>query len=200
MTTPAFILGSGPSLPVLDLPKLAGQITIGVNRIHLSGFTPSATFFFDSNIWADHGDEIAATDAMIVTRARFQHIAKICLDVKATEDDNLDASKMFISGNTGTAAARWALALGFAPVYLLGMGGGRTDTGLSHFFEGDERPDSDHARMRGELETLLDDWATVENCLSLEECEFGPTMTREDQRGEILGRWENAAHRRKGRR
>ena len=132
MTRPAFVLGNGPTLPVDDLHLLDGQITIGVNRIILSGFVPSAVLWADDGVWDDVGCEIEDCGAVPLSLVGLSHRpGMFVLDPVGSEHDRGDARRCYISGSTGTAAARLALALGFDPVFLLGMSatydGERTD-------------------------------------------------------------------------
>jgi hypothetical protein len=97
-----------------------GFVTIGVNRILLSGFTPTV---------------IAWSDADVPDESIYGSGAMTCCSVGASQEretfvlehrnpiDFPNRGPRFwqAKGNSGCGAARWAKALGFAPVYLLGF-------------------------------------------------------------------------------
>jgi len=135
---PAFILGNGPTLPVDDLDCLTGQFTVGVNRILLSGFTPTVLLWADGSVARDdpaYGEMMDASGALLVcdrsvARRPFHvglktHVGDAALTHQSTP------TELCVNASTGCCAARWALALGCRPVYLVGMGaaydGERTD-------------------------------------------------------------------------
>jgi len=161
MTGPAFILGNGPDLPVAELTLLADQFTIGVNRILRSGFTPTVILWVDSTVYRDDGPDMDASGALLVCDRSVaqtqQHIGLRTWVGNEALRRRSGPKTLVCNGNTGCCAARWALALGFAPVYLLGMGarhrGTRTD------FYGANRWHTDVAlrRMARELDRLRRD-------------------------------------------
>ena len=131
---PAFILGNGPYLPTGDLDCLAERFTIGVNRI-VRVFTPTVTTWVDRSVYDDVGELIDGCGALpVCDRAARQRQEHIGLKTWVGEDaltHESAADVLCCNGNTGCTAARWALALGCRPVYLVGMEAryrdGRTD-------------------------------------------------------------------------
>ncbi len=156
----AFILGNGPSLPVDRLEILAGQFTIGCNRILRSGFCPSVVLWCDNTVYDDEGEQLEQSAALLVTgkgqRKKPHHIG---LSFAPPPKDNGDPSKLFIRGNSGAAAARWASALGAERMYLLGMGasydGERTDFYGSNRYHGKTTLEV----LQRELSQLLKDYS-----------------------------------------
>ena len=122
---PAFILGNGPTLPVDDLDVLGDQFTVGVNRILRSGFCPTVILWVDGSVGEEDGDAIGASGALSVCDASVYqrqgqiglktHVGSGALKHEAT------ATELCCNGSTGCCAARWAIALGCRPVYLVGM-------------------------------------------------------------------------------
>ena len=160
---PAFILGNGPRLPIDSLHALAGQFTVGVNRILESGFTPTVIFWVDGSVYKEHGERIDDSGAILVCdekiRRRQSHIGLRLHIGDAALSSKTTPTEVCVNGNTGCAAARWAFALGCNPIYLLGMSaeylGGKTN------FYGENkwhhRSDGDNGTlpvMRGELTRL----------------------------------------------
>jgi len=136
MIRPAFILGNGPTLPD-DLSALDGQFTIGVNRILASGFTPTAVVWCDREVWEEQRNLIENSEALLMTTIR-SHPRRskrhYLLTLGKSCQDRGDAARLYASGSTGTAAARLALALGFDPVFCLGMGSQYAEDGRSNFY------------------------------------------------------------------
>lgn len=132
--SPAFVLGNGPDLPS-DLTPLAGCFTVGVNRILRSGFTPTVVLWVDRSVYAEDGTGMDASEALLVCdRAVAQRQHHLGLRTFVGDEALIrrpTPTELCVNGNTGCCAARWALALGCRPVWLLGMGGesrpGRTD-------------------------------------------------------------------------
>jgi hypothetical protein len=132
---PAFVLGNAPNLPVDSLGVLAEQFTIGVNRILLSGFTPTVILWIDSTVHHDCGDELDACGALLVcdrsVACRQWHYGLKTHVGDAAPRQRSTPTVLCCHGNTGCCAARWAVALGCRPVFLVGMGaryaGDRTD-------------------------------------------------------------------------
>jgi len=123
--SPAFVLGNGPSLPVDDLSCLRGCFTVGVNRILRSGFTPTVIVWADRTVYQDDGEQMDASEALLVCDARRvrrpEHIGlKTWVGDHALTHDG-SPIELTVNGSTGCCAARWALNLGCRPVYLLGM-------------------------------------------------------------------------------
>jgi len=124
--SPAFVLGNGPSLPVDDLSCLRGCFTVGVNRILRSGFTPTVIVWADRTVYQDDGEQMDASEALLVCDARRvrrpEHIGlKTWVGDHALTHDG-SPIELTVNGSTGCCAARWAIALGCQPVYLVGMG------------------------------------------------------------------------------
>jgi hypothetical protein len=126
---PAFILGNGPALPVDDLDCLSGCFTIGVNRVLLSGFTTTVLLWVDGTVRTDdptYAERMDASDALLVCDRSIRkwqfhvglktHVGDMALQRRSTP------TELCVNGNTGCCAARWAIALGCRPVYLVGMG------------------------------------------------------------------------------
>lgn len=54
-----FVLGNGPSLNQIDISRLAGEVTFGVNGVYLlEGFTPTYYVTISATFWRHHMDEI----------------------------------------------------------------------------------------------------------------------------------------------
>lgn len=129
-----YVLGNSPSLPVERLPELRAQFTIGINRITNSGFCPTVIFWSDKTVYKDIGADIDRSGALLVTGASVKSKAfHVALPFETTAGDKRDPAKMYIKGNTGCAAARWAMALGCERVYLLGMNAAYQD-GQTNFY------------------------------------------------------------------
>ena len=165
------MLGNGPALPVDDLDCLAGQFTIGVNRILSSGFTPTAIMWVDGTVYQSDGEQIDASGAMLVCDRSVWN-RQFHIGIKTWTGDGAlqhcsEPGILCCNGNTGCTAARWALALGFSPVYVVGMSATYRGTGDAqrtdfygvntrhHRTEGDGGTLS---VMRGELERLRRDF------------------------------------------
>ncbi len=131
---PAFILGNSPYLPTGDLDCLADRFTIGVNRI-VRVYTPTVVMWVDRSVYEDVGGAIDRCEALpICDRAARRRPGHVGLKTWVGEHALAHESapdELCCNGNTGCTAARWALALGCRPVYLVGMEAryrdGRTD-------------------------------------------------------------------------
>ena len=144
MNGPAFALGNGPTLPA-DPSPLAGQITIGVNRILESGFTPTAVAWCDREVWEEQRHLLENGDAMLLTTISNyprHHKPHHILKLRRSDHDKGNPADFCASGSTGTAAARLLLALGFDPVYCLGMGGEYDEDGRTDFWGTNARHNS----------------------------------------------------------
>ena len=139
---PAFILGNSPFLPVEALSALNRFFTIGVNRI-LQIYDPTILLYCDLSVWKDIADVYPKRGCQIITSGDF--VPKNVVDaaisgsplpgkpiwqIQMGRDEtgrSLDMQiprhpgYVVIDGNTGVAAASWALALGCNPVYILGL-------------------------------------------------------------------------------
>ncbi len=120
--TTAFVLGTGPDLPVEALGRLNNYFTIGVNRIWRTGFVPTVSFWLDGGIYQENPDHFDRTlcvcDASVVARPK--HIG-LRLRVGGLPRF-LNPNFLYHLPNTGAVAALWAVSLGCYPVVLLGMG------------------------------------------------------------------------------
>ena len=138
---PAFVLGNSPYLPVDDLWRLEAQFSIGVNRILRSGFTPTVLLWVDHSVYGDDGKQIDESGALLVCdasiRQRQYHIGLKTWVGDAALKHESTPTQLCVNANTGVCAARWALALGCRPVYLLGMEA-RYQDGRTNFY-GDNR-------------------------------------------------------------
>ena len=170
---PAFIVGNSPKLPVDDLDCLAGQFTIGVNRILVHGFTPTVLLWVDGSVYDDdhYGEMIDACDALLVcdksvARNAKHHGLKTWVGDAALEHQ-ATVTELCVKGNTGCCAARWAIAIGCAPVYLVGMeavyDNGKTD---SWGVNARHRPGSTLMGMRHERERLEREYPDKVFCVS----------------------------------
>ena len=153
---PAFILGNGPSLPA-DLSPLRRLFTVGVNRI-VRTFNPTVVLWVDSTVYESDSQAIEASGALLVCDRSVAGAGHHGLPLRAGEDARRaipSVQTLCCSGNTGVCAARWALALGCQPVYLLGMGA-EYDGELTDFWGVNERHTPQTISiMQAELEHLL---------------------------------------------
>lgn len=138
---PAFVLGNGPSLPVEHLHLLDGQFSCGVNRI-ARAYEPTAVLWCDKEIWEEERGLLEHNSSLLVTTIR-NHPRRgkphYCVKLCRSSEDRGNPAHFCASGSSGTAAARWALALGFSPVYLLGMSGEYAEDGRTNFWGRNER-------------------------------------------------------------
>jgi len=159
---PAFVLGNGPTLPVELLPTLQNYFTVGVNRILASGFEPTAVAWCDSEIYEECRADMAKAESLLVTtcrnhqrRARRHYVLKL----RKSVDDAGRVAEWYASGSSGTAAARWCLALGFDPVYLLGCGCQYGDGGRTNFWGDNQRHSPRTTTMfENEMSALLHEY------------------------------------------
>ncbi len=164
MNCPAFILGNSPWLPVDDLECLRYQFTVGVNRILMAGYTPTVLLWVDGSVYDDddHGAMIDASDALLVCdKSVWRHERHIGLKTHVGDmalKRQSTPTVLCVNGSTGCCAARWAVALGCEPVYLVGMeatyAAGQTD-----FYGQNDRhhPGSTLAVMKKEMTRLRAD-------------------------------------------
>lgn len=166
MTT-AWILGNGPTLPVNDLYMLRGFFTVGVNRIHMSGFSPVVVMWYDGVISRDHITEIDASSSVIVCPKRLANVGNAArhhgVETKSGRNSGkyTSVNQIQVRGSMGASAARWALFLGFDPIYLLGMGAEEVN-GRSHFYEpmgGRQNGRTTYLGYKQELDRLLSESA-----------------------------------------
>ncbi len=105
-----------------------GQFTVGVNRILLSGFTPTVLLWVDGSVYRDdpaYEEMMDASEALLVcdrsVASRPFHVGLKTHVGDAAIARRSTPTELCVNANTGCCAARWALALGCRPVYLLGM-------------------------------------------------------------------------------
>lgn len=164
---PVFILGNGPTLPD-DLSALKDRLTIGVNRI-FQVFSPTVLLWVDGSVYKDHAEQIDKLDSLLVcdrSVAQKQHHGLLTRVGDNAFTHKRSPTELCVNGNTGCCAARWALALGFSPVFLLGMDAiyidGKTDFyGVNRHHH--RTPDDNGTLhvMRQELDRLLRDCEDV---------------------------------------
>jgi len=139
---PAFCLGNSPRLPA-DLSCLKDKFTVGVNRILKSGFCPTVILWVDGNIYrirghvTEDGHAMDRSDAVLVCDksvavTRYHHGLQTWIGDNALKRCST-STELCCNGSTGTCAARWMLALGCNPVYLVGMDA-RYKDGVSDFY------------------------------------------------------------------
>lgn len=154
----AYVLGTGPTLPVAHLHRLSGEFTVGVNTILRTGFTPSVVFYTDrlDRAVPEDWEAIRTADVVRVCRRHPGWTGRHDLElVKARPARS--AREIDVRGNTGTAAARWCLALGFERVALVGCSGHYSSSATS-MPGGIHDPDPERsARYLRELERLRTD-------------------------------------------
>jgi hypothetical protein len=135
----AFILGNGPSLKLLDLSKLAGEVTFGTNGIFYlfdqMGFKP--TFYVvEDKLFAE--DRAAEVNALRGTTKIFGDYLRYCFD---DSDDVIWANVRFdfreypgfphfsrdsgehlwVGGTVSYLCMQLAYYMGFGEVYLVGF-------------------------------------------------------------------------------
>ncbi|MCK4624998.1 MAG: hypothetical protein KAV00_06795 [Phycisphaerae bacterium] len=165
---PAFILGNSPHLPT-DLSRLRMRFTVGVNRI-LQVFTPTVLLWVDGSFYKECAEQIDASESLLVCdRSVANRQSHIGLETHVGSSALAKQSKpkeLCCNANTGCCAARWAVALGCNPVYLLGMDAQYKD-GVSDFYGNNphhHQNTSGHTTltvMRKELNRLLADFPEI---------------------------------------
>jgi len=154
---PAFILGNGPFLPLESLHLVANRFTIGVNRILRIAFAPTILMWVDASVYQDDGAEIEASNSLLICSDEVAVTQKHVRLPLAPHGTLKSIHHLEVCGNTGACAARWAVALGCWPVYILGMGG-QYRHGRSNCYGMNRRhTDETLKRMQGELDLLLHD-------------------------------------------
>lgn len=123
---PAFVLGNGPSLPD-DLSGLDQFFTVGVNRIQLR-FEPTVLIWTDANVMYDlqFKELLEGCKALVVVPQEINYGGWYGLEMAGASNKPSHAVPehpgwLPWTGNTGVSAAYWAIALGCAPIYLVGM-------------------------------------------------------------------------------
>jgi len=160
--TTAFVLGTGPDLPVEALGRLDSYFTIGVNRIWRTGFVPTVSFWLDGGIYDEnpaHFDRtLCVCDASVA--ARPEHIG-LRLRVGGLPRF-LNPHFLYHLPHTGAVAALWAVSIGCYPVVLLGMGcrdDGRDRRQLAAMREGLRAIKAADYRPRGACFPTLWQWS-----------------------------------------
>ncbi len=138
--TTGYVLGNGPTLPVAQLHKLAGAFAVGVNRILISGFNPTALFFADMGIIDDESDRLKASPTLVLGaqehRLAFAWEGVVWVPTQRQKWPGVpepDRRVFKVRGNSAAAVALWMLALGVERVQMLGCGCSVVD-GRSHFY------------------------------------------------------------------
>ena len=158
----AYVLGNGPTLPAVEyLLALSKSFTIGVNRIMLSGFTPTVLLTCDPEVNAECAQPAADAGVLVVSSfaagpwpvVPLRPVAgDLCWRTEPTP------SSLHVNGSSGVAAARWARALGCSCVYLLGMSATYQD-GLTDFYgRNGAHGGSTLAQLKGDRDRLLASW------------------------------------------
>lgn len=120
----AFVLGTGPDLPVERLTRLDRYFTIGVNRIWKYGCTPTASLWMDGGIYQECPSHFDRTLCIcdLSAKAMPYHIGLRPRPGRLPKC--LNPNYLYHRPNTGAVAALWAVSMGCYPVVLLGMGCG----------------------------------------------------------------------------
>ena len=159
----AYVLGNGPTLQPLEyLQALASSFTIGVNRIMLSGFTPTVLLTVDDDINAECAATAAASGVLVVTGAARGKWPATQIELRAGDSawtSEPTPRRLHASGSSGVAAARWARALGCSVVYLLGMSATYAD-GMTDFYGVNGQHEAGTlSTLRAETDRLLASWS-----------------------------------------
>jgi len=173
---PAFVLGNGPGLPE-DLSCLDGLFTIGVNRI-FRAYRPTVLLWVDRSVYQEHAEAMEAAGSLMVCAKRLKQrrhhvgLQDFAGDEALAHERDGDWRQLCCNGNTGCCAARWALALGCSPVFLVGMGAKYID-GKTDFYGVNER----HHRTAGDNGTLMLMRAELNRLLRQESDDVVPVPT-----------------------
>lgn len=165
---PAFVLGNSPRLP--DVMGLWNRFTVGVNRILQTGLTPTVLLWVDGSFYRECAEQVDACESLLVcdksVANRQFHIGLQTHVGSAALIKPSKPKELCCNANTGCCAARWAVALGCNPVYLLGMDA-QYKNGISDFYGDNKhhhRNETGHTTltvMRKELHRLLADFPEV---------------------------------------
>lgn len=134
LDVPAFILGNGPSLSDENLNIIRDYFTIGINRAFYC-FDPTILLWQDISFWNTEFSKLDKLQAIKVARDAADPERKYYNFSLRTGAYHFDLKKTHVlygSGSTGPLAIEFAVALGCAPIILLGMdcslgADGRTD-------------------------------------------------------------------------
>lgn len=177
----AFIVGNGISLKHTDLDKLKGEISFGVNNIHLvypstewrpthyiraeeaTGLEPE-NWLESMKVHLDLGCEIYCNDFFFrprfgLTASEKVHYIKACAHYSRHYNDentpHLWHLPVFCTfGSSVNVAVQIAVMLGYSPIYLIGCDLGYQNGKPSHFDEHYEHGREQDARYAN-LDTLL---------------------------------------------
>jgi hypothetical protein len=128
-----FIIGNGPSLRQMDLTKLRGEFTFGLNRIYLIfpdlGFTTSCLVSVNDLVLEQCAGEMKALDLpkYLTWRSRRWFVEDpqavfIDTDFTGAENFSTDTSGRIFEGFTVTyVALQLAFHMGFSQVILIGV-------------------------------------------------------------------------------
>jgi len=133
-----FVLGTGPKLDLPDLHLLDGQYTIGINYILESGYVPDVVFWTDAEIGKMHRSALDESGALLFCPEKQPDGPARAFRYRLASGEmrkTFARTQVYVDGNSGASAARWALSVGFSPVYLVGMSAEYMD-GKSHFYPG----------------------------------------------------------------
>jgi len=125
----AFVLGNGPTLPDLHVLTwhLNHQLTIGVNRILRTGFTPTAILIADSDVFEEERERLEQTDALVVVTEGLPLLPGSAQvhswpGFSSSDPRGQDPAWIVLDGSTGSGATRWAMW--FADrVFMVGCSG-----------------------------------------------------------------------------
>lgn len=118
-----FIIGGGPSVLTHNLDRLAGELTIGVNRAY-DVYYPSILCALDPQfyLWAECGA------FGIFSEMRYRSYPGTKAWIQVRKDTSINAYGIYTIpfihwnvNNSGNAAIRLAIELGASPIYLIGF-------------------------------------------------------------------------------
>lgn len=118
-----FIIGGGPTVLTHNLDRLAGELTIGVNRAY-DVYYPSILCALDPQFfeWAEDGA------FGIFSEMRYRSYPGTKVWVQVRKDTSVNASSVYNvenlaknCNNSGQAAINLAIELGASPIYLIGF-------------------------------------------------------------------------------
>ncbi len=118
-----FIIGGGPTVLTHNLDRLAGELTIGVNRAY-DVYYPSILCALDPQFyeWAEDGA------FGIFSEMRYRSYPGTKSWAQIRRDSTIDAEGIYTieninanTNNSGQAAINLAIALGASPIYLIGF-------------------------------------------------------------------------------
>lgn len=146
----AWVLAPGVTLPVDHLPRLENEFTIGVNLTFLrSGFVPKVLFFYD-RFSEDLYAQAKACGAVLIAHKKHRFADVLLPDNHPAHTPSLSPDVMTIQGSSGSAAVRWAKAIGATNIRMVGFGG------VGHFYDGGKpNPDRPWPYAAFERETKL---------------------------------------------